>query len=97
MFDLIDEAFNQVPLTIQMLVVFSLLKAILFRWNHSLDAACRDRFEQSIRVIAFVGNQHKRFIAFNQVWRLRAVMSLTCRQDQAQWITQSINGNVNLG
>jgi hypothetical protein len=38
-----------------------------------------------------------RLIAFYQRRRQRAVVALTCGQDQAQRVAQGIDGDVNLG
>ena len=96
MLDLVDEAFNQVPFTIQVLIIFSLLKAILFWRNHSLDAFGCERFDQCVRVVALISNQCLRLKAFNQGSRLRAVVMLACGQDEAQRIAKCINGYMNL-
>ena len=40
--DFIDEAFNQVPLTIQVFVILTLVFAILARRNHGLRPGFRD-------------------------------------------------------
>ena len=97
MLDLVDEALNQVPLTIQVLIITSLLKAILLWRNHSLNAFGRERFDQCIRVVAFVSDQCLRLKAFNQGSSLRAVVTLTCGQDEAQRIAKCINGDMYLG
>ena len=97
MLDLVDEAFNQVPLTIQVPIIISLLKAILLWRNHSLNAFGCQRFDQCIRVVAFVSDQRLWLKAFNQSSGLWAVVTLACGQDQAQRVAKCINGDMNLG
>ena len=96
MLDLVDEALNQVPLAIQVLIILSLLKAILLWWNHSLNVFDRESFDQCIRVVAFVSDQCLRLKAFDQCSSLRAVVTLACGQDKAQRIAKRINGDMNL-
>lgn len=79
-----------------MLIILSLLKAILFWWNHGLDALGCERFDQRIRVVAFVSDQCLRLKAFDQRPCLWTIVTLACCQDEAQRIAQSINGDMNL-
>jgi hypothetical protein len=97
MLDLIDEAFDQMSFTIQVPIIFSLHKPILFRRYYCHNAFGSDQCEQLIRVITLVSEQSLRLEAFNQASRLRRVMTLTGSQKNPQGIAQSINGNVNLG
>jgi hypothetical protein len=78
------------------LIIISLLKAILLWRNHSLNAFGCQRFDQRIRVVAFVSDQCLRLKAFNQSSSLWAVVTLAGGQDEAQRIAQSINGDMNL-
>ena len=84
MLNLVDEAFNQVPFTIKVPVILALHAAILFRRDHSFDAFGCDRFDQGMRVIAFIRDQGLWLVIFNQRRCLRAVMTLAWRQEQAQ-------------
>jgi hypothetical protein len=84
MLDLIDEAFNQVPLTIEVSIILSLLDAITPRRNDSLDACCGDGFDQLSVVVALIGDQRLAREAFNQDSGVRAVMTLAARQEQAE-------------
>ncbi len=79
MFDLIDEAFDQMPLSIQVLVILSLLFAILPWRNHRLHASLCDALDQSRVVVAFVSDQCLGLVVFDQLRRLWAVMTLTSR------------------
>jgi hypothetical protein len=78
-------------------IIFALHKAILLWRNHSLNVFGRERFDQCIRVVAFVGDQCLRLKAFDQGSGLRAVVTLACGQDEAQRIAKRINGDMNLG
>lgn len=97
MLDLVDEAFYQVPLSIQVLIIISLLNAILLWRNHTLDAFGRQRFDQCVCVVAFIGDQCKRLKAFDQASRLWAVVTLACGQHEAQRVAKCINGYMDLG
>lgn len=96
MLNLADEAFNQMPLPVQVLIILSLLKAILFWWNHGFNALGCERFDQRIRIVAFVSDQHLWVKAFDQRRCLWTVVALACGQDKAQRIAQSINCDMNL-
>ncbi|MEJ7576729.1 MAG: hypothetical protein WKF74_06970 [Pyrinomonadaceae bacterium] len=100
MLDLIGEVFDQVPFKVTMSIIFTLSDAILFRWNHCLNAVGCDCFEQLMgivsSIVASISNEHTRREVFDQCGSLRAVVALATRQHKAQGIAQSINGGVNL-
>ena len=83
MLDLINEALNQVALFVQMLIVLALLSAIGARRNHRLHAVGFDLTDQGGVVVAFVSQQRVCRVAFNQPPGLRAIVTLTSRQDEA--------------
>lgn len=83
MLDLVDEAFHQVPLSIQMLVVLALHFAIRAWWNHRLRLLLDDDFNQLGRVVTLVGNDGGRRQVLDQRCALCHVVSFAARQDKA--------------
>lgn len=97
MLDLVDEALDQMALFVQVLVILTLLFSIGARRNHGLHPPGFDSFDQLGIIVAFVGQQHLCRVAFNQRLGLRAIVTLTRRQDEAQRIAKRINCYMNLG
>lgn len=56
MFELVEKTFDQMPLSIQMAVVFSWCFAVLTRWDHRRRPLRGNAGQKCVRIIAAIGN-----------------------------------------
>ena len=96
MLDLVDEAFDEMPLPVQVLVIFALLRSVNSRRDDRLDASGDQSFDEVRRVVALVADEHLHRVAFDERAGLRTLMALAAGQDEAQRVTQGINRQVYL-
>ena len=81
-----------------MLVITSERLPVGFRRNHRRGFHGRDARQEASGVKGLVGNDRTDVLhAFNEIFRLGDVMSLSARQSEAREITQPVNGSMNLG
>jgi hypothetical protein len=80
MLDLVDEAFNQMSLAVQMLVIVALLFAITSRRHNDLHASLLEVVEKFLRIIAFVSQEHFKVEIFDKRVGLGLVVALTGSQ-----------------
>ena len=86
MLHLVDETFNQMSLTIHMLVILSRLFAVASRWYDNLRAALFEAFEKVLRIIPFISDEEFEVETFDKLIGLRLIVTLTSRQEEAQGI-----------
>ena len=86
MLHLVDETFNQMPLTIHRLVILSWLFAIASRWYDNLCAALFETFQKIFRIIPFISDEQLEVKIFDKFIGLRLIVTLTSRQEEAQGI-----------
>jgi hypothetical protein len=95
-FDLVDEALDQVALLIEVLVVRNGLRAGAARRNDGLGANVCDGGAKAIGVKAHVGEQVFERKAADQALSLADVVDLACGQDEADRIAEGIDADVDL-
>ena len=76
MLDLVDEALDKMALSVKMLVIFALLRAVNSRRDDRLDARGDERLDQVRRIVAFVTDKRLHRVAFNQRRSVRTLMAL---------------------
>jgi hypothetical protein len=96
-FDLVDEALDQMALLIEMPVIVPLFGAVFLGRNDCLGTVISNRLEQCIDIVGSVGNQMLELKGVDQRLGLCTVMALSASQDEAEWIAQCIDKDVNLG
>ena len=98
MFDLIDEALDQMAFLIQMFVVVPPLSAAGMGWNHRNRATVHNHFEQIIRVVRPVADDvvDSQTVGEQGVC-LRYIMPLAAGQQKAERIAQAIYADVDFG
>jgi hypothetical protein len=77
--DLIDEAFNQVSLAVQMRVILTLLAPIDSRRDHRLRCLSFNQSDEVCRVVAGISDQDLERDACDECLGLRDVMALSLR------------------
>ena len=97
MLDFVEETFDQVPLLVQMAVVFALLGAVLAGRDHRFGLFLGNPVQEFFRVIRAIRNHPLKIKLGNQVFGLGDIMALPAGQQKAQWVAQSIYAGVDLG
>lgn len=97
MLDFIEETLDQMPLLIQMVIVFSLFFSVLARWDHCFGFVLRNTAQEFIRVMRAIRNDPLKIKHRNQVVRLSDVMALPAGQQKTQRVAQGIYTGVDLG
>ena len=97
MFDFVEKALDQMPLLIQMFIIFTLLFAVFSGWNDRFGLFFSNLLQKSIRIIGAVGNRTLELEVCNQIFSLCNVMPLAAGQKKAQWITQGIYTGMDFG
>ena len=95
--DLVDEAFDQVALSIQMSVKVASLCSVLAGRNDRNSAHLLDLFNELVGVIASVSDYEVGFSAFDESRTLGHVMGLSSSEQEVQGIAQGIHAGVDLG
>ena len=93
-FDLAKEAFDQMPLLIDMAVVFPRLGAVLAGRDHCRGTACPYRSYERIGIVALIRNHG---LVGQQRLGLRDVRRLPARKLEVQRVAQGIGQRLNLG
>jgi hypothetical protein len=96
MLDLVDEPLDQVALLVEVLVVRDGSRAGAVRWNNSLSARVCNRGSKAIGVVALIGEQIIEGKTADQAFCLTDIGDLACRQDEANRIAESVDGNADL-
>ena len=97
MLDLVEETFDQVPLLVQMAVVFPLFFAVLAGRYHCFCVLFRQLLQEIFRVIRTIRFHPLKIEICNQVIGLGDIMSLPAGQEKSQRIAQGIYAGVDLG
>jgi hypothetical protein len=93
-FELVEEAFDAVPLSVQREVGFAwVLRTGAWR-DDGVRAGLLDGFNKRVAVVSLVGDDVLRWEAFQQRLGLRIVRCLARRQDKAQGIAKAVDGGV---
>ena len=80
-----------------MFVIFTLLFAPGSWRNNRLGLLVGNELQKIVRIIRFVGQQTLKRVTVYQGFSLRAIMSLSSGQNEAQGIPQRIHTNVDFG
>ena len=94
MLEFIDEAFYEVTLTIEMLVLLALFFAIGTRRNHSGRALCLNLRDKGIGIIAFIGDHKVAREVFDERWALCDVAGLSGGETKAHAQTQCLDAQM---
>lgn len=97
MLNLVDEALDQMALSVQVTVMLALLIATRRRGNDRLSATLNHHIKELSRIAGLVGNNIVSAETVDEQGGLCNVMALTCRQAETQRITQAIDVDMKLG
>lgn len=93
MLDFVDEAFDEMALLVKLHVVRDRLGSRDFGRDDGLGAEGEVR-PQPVDVVRLVGDDMLGDVAVDQCFGLRAVVDLAGREDEAQRIAESVDGDV---
>lgn len=96
MFDLTDEALDQMPLPVKPRIVLVWLLGVLLGWNHRFHAISDNLVAKVCGTVAAVRNDAFKIQINNQVVGFDDVMPLTRRECQTQWISQCVGRDMDL-
>jgi hypothetical protein len=97
LFQLIEEAFDQMTLLVGMPVHGSWRPPVRAGWNHRIDAPGRQTLDDRIGVMAFIADHRFSRMIRQQGFGLGHVRHLPFGQNEVQRISQGIGYRVNLG
>jgi hypothetical protein len=95
--DLVDEAFDQVTLLVEGLVVRNSLRSRAAGRNHGFGAAFCDSGAKPVGIIALVGKHVFAGKAADESLGLANVVDLAWSQDEADGIAESVDADIDLG
>jgi hypothetical protein len=94
--ELAEEVLNQVAGLVQIFVVVALHFPVGLGRNHRRFAGLRQRFEYPfVGIVAFVGNNNRRFYSGQQRLRSFQITGLSGCQEKTDRIAEGIDGGVN--
>ena len=88
---------NQMPMFIDVFVIFSLLNSVSFRRNDDVDVVVRRITQYFIGVVSLVRQQMLGFKTFNQCFAIAAIRIGTRCNNNSDWHTMRIHGQMYLG
>ena len=97
LFELIEEALDDVALLVEIGVVGPLHLAISFRWDDGLGAGLSDLVDEMVGIIALVGNRRARSKAVDEIVREGDVIALPGRADQTDRVAETIASGMDFG
>ena len=97
MFDLADEALDEVALLVGVPVDLTLFFAAPARPYDRLRAPLFDTFDEVRRVVTGIGYQRLELVSLDERRRLRDVVALAARQAEPERQAERVNAQVNLG
>ena len=97
MFDLVDEALDQVSLPVQVGIVVSTLFPVGPRRDHRCCTSLPDHLQEGISVIALIGDDIVKSVPGDQCLPLGDVVALAPGELEAQGVAQRINADVDFG
>lgn len=97
MLDFVEETFDQVPLLVQMEVVWARFFAVLAGRYHRFCFFLRNLLQEIFRIIRAIRDHPLKIKICDQVFGLGDIMSLPSRQKRPQRVAQGIYAGVDLG
>jgi len=94
--DVIEKAFNQIAIFVNMVIVFSRNYSIFPTRDDRFRVSRCDAQDELVGIIPFVGHDHHGFESVDQGVGLRYVRSLAASQKQTYRVPQSIHCGMNL-
>ena len=95
--DLVDEAFHQMTLPVQMPVIVGGFLAVRAGRNHRHHTQFQDVLAKLLGIVPLVGQYVLASITGDQLLRLGDVVLLPAGQDESQGVAQAVHAHVNLG
>jgi hypothetical protein len=96
MLDLVNEPLDEVALFVEVLVVWDCLRAGAVRRDDGLSASVCDGGSKAIGVVALVCEQVFEGKTVDQAFCLADIGDLAGREDEADWVAESVDGNADL-
>ena len=97
MLEQIEEALDQIALTIECVVAFPLDVSVDLGRNNRSDSTLGESFHERIGVISFVANQGLRVSVLDQRFRASEIMILAGCKHQFDGVAQGVDERMNLG
>lgn len=97
MLDFVEETFDQMPLLVEVKVIFPRLFAVLTGRDHRFGCLLGNLIQESFCIIPSVCDHPLKIEVRNQAFRLADVVALACRQQKAKGVAQGIYTGVDLG
>ena len=97
MLDFVKETFDQVPLLVQMEIVFTRCFAVLARRDHRFRFFLCNQEQEFLSIIRAIRDHPLKIKIGKQVFRLGDIVPLSCGQQKAQRVAQRIYAGVDLG
>jgi hypothetical protein len=94
LFELVEEALNDVALFVEFDVVVSLDLAVSFWWNDDLSARLGDGFAKMVNIITLVRECYGRLEAVNEIMREGDVVALAGTGEEADGVAHSVSGRM---
>jgi len=96
-FELQEGVLDQMPQFVQIFVVRSLRGSVFSGWNHHVHAPACGLLDDRIAVVAFISDQVLGRDACDQAASLRAIRCGTLCNNDSEWQTMRIHGQMYLG
>ena len=97
LFELVEEALDEIALLVEVDVVGALNLAIALGRDDDLRAFSSNCGAQMVGVVAFVGDGHLRVESPDEIMRESDIVALTGRGDQPERIAERVAGGVDFG
>ena len=97
LFELVEEALDDVALLVEIGVVGTLHLAVSFRRDDRRRSGLHDPLDEMVSVIALVGNRHARVEAVDKIMGKGNVVALAGTTDQTDRVAKRIAGGMDFG
>ena len=94
--EFIEAALDLVALLVEFAVIWALLLAVAFGWDHGDGAHVLGLRHDGVRVVAFVGDHGLGLVALQQILSRRVLAGLACGDAEVQRQTVFVGQQVNL-
>lgn len=97
LFEEVEETLDEVALGVKREITFAAHFAVGFGWDHRLDSAHGQGFDEAVGVVTLVGDEDLRLDFGQQRFGLGDVVNLTAGQADRQRVAERVDDGVDLG
>jgi hypothetical protein len=94
---LAEEVLDEVPSSVELATELALVSSIRFRRNHDFHASLLDRVNDSVRVVAFVGDEAFSLCRCYERLRFADVVDVPRREVDMEGTTETVHESVDFG